>query len=401
MAHTNPQPKLKPGMVVVKEIRADAEGGIVSTLQRLMGEVFTSDTSAKKGCRRKEVLLDGTPATTTSVTNASEKQDVTDSPSKAREQEPSAVTQGSAGSSPGKSGGVNEDDSDSIREGLIDHNVQGKAAQTRFRVMQVTPSRAHGHLTTLWLHPLTGRKHQLRRHCVDVLGCAILGDARYRGTRAKRGREHYLKLSESSHGHTLISVVDNGGGPSAPKQAAAEAAQPRGAAAEPAEGAVSEPHTLADEGAGECSTDRQRDQQKAGVGGGSSQAGGNVSTLGDCVGSRDGGQGQMGFSSHSMDISEGQGRAAHGDGTDMQEIGGVAGGLEGGEQAKLELEGLDGGEAEEGEEEEEELTMLADGTHLCLCAAELEFKHPITGQDLHFEMPEPDYFEAARKAAMQ
>ena len=39
---------------------------------------------------------------------------------------------------------------------------------------QVSPSHAHGHLTTLSLQPLTGRKHQLRRHCADVLGCGML-----------------------------------------------------------------------------------------------------------------------------------------------------------------------------------------------------------------------------------
>jgi len=50
------------------------------------------------------------------------------------------------------------------------------------RALQVTPSRKHGYLTTLSLHPLTGRKHQLRRHCVDVLGCGILGRA-VRGVR--------------------------------------------------------------------------------------------------------------------------------------------------------------------------------------------------------------------------
>eukprot|EP00983_Pelagomonas_calceolata_P005978 198718-Pelagomonas_calceolata.AAC.3 len=38
------QPKLKQGMVVVKEIRAEAEGGIIGTLQKLFPDVFTSDT---------------------------------------------------------------------------------------------------------------------------------------------------------------------------------------------------------------------------------------------------------------------------------------------------------------------------------------------------------------------
>jgi hypothetical protein len=33
---------------------------------------------------------------------------------------------------------------------------------------QVTPSASYGWLTTLQLWPLTGRKHQLRRHCAHV-----------------------------------------------------------------------------------------------------------------------------------------------------------------------------------------------------------------------------------------
>ena len=37
----------------------------------------------------------------------------------------------------------------------------------------------NGRQTLLMLRPLTGRKHQLRRHCADVLKAPILGERRY------------------------------------------------------------------------------------------------------------------------------------------------------------------------------------------------------------------------------
>ncbi|KAJ2716598.1 hypothetical protein H4R19_000551 [Coemansia spiralis] len=49
-----------------------------------------------------------------------------------------------------------------------------KPATTRYRVL-----RANSQLSLVALRTLSGRKHQIRVHCAQVLGCAILGDAKY------------------------------------------------------------------------------------------------------------------------------------------------------------------------------------------------------------------------------
>ena len=66
-------------------------------------------------------------------------------------------------------------------EGFIDSPVDDKAAQTEWRVLRRCRSLklGGGHITHLSLAPRTGRTHQLRIHCADVLGCAILGDKKY------------------------------------------------------------------------------------------------------------------------------------------------------------------------------------------------------------------------------
>jgi len=73
--------------------------------------------------------------------------------------------------------------------GLIDASIDGLAAVTRYRVAGRARSLriGGGHLTALTLHPKTGRTHQLRRHCAEVLGCAILGDKAYGGVDVGKG----------------------------------------------------------------------------------------------------------------------------------------------------------------------------------------------------------------------
>ncbi|TXG82798.1 MAG: RluA family pseudouridine synthase [Sphingomonadales bacterium] len=56
----------------------------------------------------------------------------------------------------------------------------GQAARTRYRVIE----RAGNKAAWLELQPLTGRTHQLRVHCAEVLGCPIVGDAKYGGPAA-------------------------------------------------------------------------------------------------------------------------------------------------------------------------------------------------------------------------
>ena len=62
--------------------------------------------------------------------------------------------------------------------GKIDSPVDQKDARTTWRVTGRHRSLrlGGGHLTALELTPATGRTHQLRIHCADVLGCPIVGD---------------------------------------------------------------------------------------------------------------------------------------------------------------------------------------------------------------------------------
>jgi 23S rRNA-/tRNA-specific pseudouridylate synthase/8-oxo-dGTP pyrophosphatase MutT (NUDIX family) len=74
-------------------------------------------------------------------------------------------------------------------EGLIDSDIMGRSSLTRWRVLSRSRSLVlgGGHLTELALFPLTGRTHQLRRHCAEVLKVPILGDHKYGGEDAGSG----------------------------------------------------------------------------------------------------------------------------------------------------------------------------------------------------------------------
>lgn len=63
------------------------------------------------------------------------------------------------------------------KKGVIDSDVDGKKAITRWRVVEAVDR----YFTWLELEPRTGRKHQLRVHCADVLGTPLLGDMKYGG----------------------------------------------------------------------------------------------------------------------------------------------------------------------------------------------------------------------------
>jgi 23S rRNA-/tRNA-specific pseudouridylate synthase len=56
--------------------------------------------------------------------------------------------------------------------------VDGKEATTAYRIVSTTDSSRHGWLTVVDLFPVSGRKHQLRKH-MKSLGCPIVGDRRY------------------------------------------------------------------------------------------------------------------------------------------------------------------------------------------------------------------------------
>jgi 23S rRNA pseudouridine1911/1915/1917 synthase len=61
---------------------------------------------------------------------------------------------------------------------IIDLPIAGKPASTALRVLSHTPSLKFNCVTTVQLHPSTGRKHQLRLH-MSALGHPILGDPLY------------------------------------------------------------------------------------------------------------------------------------------------------------------------------------------------------------------------------
>ena len=87
--------------------------------------------------------------------------------------------------------------------------MQGRPARSTFRVLDRTRSAASGWLTTVELHPETGRQHQLRRH-MALEGCPILGDPRYMSERSRASEigELYLhalavELPHPATGETL------------------------------------------------------------------------------------------------------------------------------------------------------------------------------------------------------
>lgn len=71
--------------------------------------------------------------------------------------------------------------------GEIDADLDDKSAVTGWEVRRRVRSLKLGHITELVLSPRTGRTHQLRRHCAEVLGCPIVGDTAYGGANLGSG----------------------------------------------------------------------------------------------------------------------------------------------------------------------------------------------------------------------
>lgn len=63
--------------------------------------------------------------------------------------------------------------------GIIDAPIHGKPARSRWCSLSCVRSASSGWISTVRLHPETGRRHQLRRHLAEQLGCPILGDPKY------------------------------------------------------------------------------------------------------------------------------------------------------------------------------------------------------------------------------
>jgi len=74
-----------------------------------------------------------------------------------------------------------------IEPGVYEHEVDGKHAITEVAHIGLVPSRITGVVQRVRLHPVTGRKHQLRLLCA-AQGAAILGDRKYATGPVLRGR---------------------------------------------------------------------------------------------------------------------------------------------------------------------------------------------------------------------
>ncbi|KAK7308196.1 hypothetical protein VNO77_41796 [Canavalia gladiata] len=94
-------------------------------------------------------------------------------------------------------GKVVVDNGRSDRITIID-NSSSMSSQHAITEYRVIASSSHGY-TWLELSPLTGRKHQLRVHCAEVLGTPIVGDYKY-GWQTHRKWGHFdLSNLEDSH----------------------------------------------------------------------------------------------------------------------------------------------------------------------------------------------------------
>ncbi len=82
--------------------------------------------------------------------------------------------------------------------GVISEPIDGQSARTSWRVLGRARSLrlGGGHVTRLSLTPHTGRTHQLRIHCADVLGFPIVGDAEHGRERGCAGSGLYLTAVE-------------------------------------------------------------------------------------------------------------------------------------------------------------------------------------------------------------
>lgn len=84
--------------------------------------------------------------------------------------EPSSSSSSSSLSSSSRSSNV-------IKTGIISKQIEGKPAFTRFWIPpQPQPNLPY---TLVLFSPLTGRKHQIRKHAAEVLNTPVLGDTKY------------------------------------------------------------------------------------------------------------------------------------------------------------------------------------------------------------------------------
>ena len=80
--------------------------------------------------------------------------------------------------------------------GCINRNLEGKASQTDFKLLECIPSLQSNFLSLVQLFPKTGRTHQIRKHLASI-GHPILGDEKY-GTPGKILKHKGLFLAATS-----------------------------------------------------------------------------------------------------------------------------------------------------------------------------------------------------------
>lgn len=81
-----------------------------------------------------------------------------------------------------------------VRDGVIRVPVRGKTAVTKVEMIE---RKDDCKLAWMALMPETGRMHQLRIHCADGLGAAILGDAKYGRTRDAPQKDILARVREN------------------------------------------------------------------------------------------------------------------------------------------------------------------------------------------------------------
>ena len=86
--------------------------------------------------------------------------------------------------------------------GRIDAPIEEREAVTEWIAREQTPSLRRGWLTTLDLHPLTGRTHQLRRHLAGI-GHPILGDGLYAPADRLKGKGLFLFAAAVTLAHPI------------------------------------------------------------------------------------------------------------------------------------------------------------------------------------------------------
>jgi len=89
--------------------------------------------------------------------------------------------------------------------GELQSPIDGRAAHTRYDVLEHARSLHTGWVTRVRLRPTTGRKHQLRRH-LHGAGHAVLGDRTYFGDKVLRGSGLYLFAVRLSLAHPQSGV---------------------------------------------------------------------------------------------------------------------------------------------------------------------------------------------------